>query len=142
MTGGNIGKFARVIGREKDVVMLQIEPGSARVRKPDECGKGTLMVGHIGDRAGAAFAKLALGESGWIGVAKHHVCMDCLARGQPHPAGTAVVDQQLRNLCSGADGSAASPRKVCKRASKRVDAAVDQPHAFCLGMRNQHQRGR
>ena len=137
----NVRKFAGIIGREKDIMMLKIKARSARMGKPHERRQRPLFIGHVRHAGGHTVAKLALRQSCGIGVGDDNIGRNCVTIGQPNAADTCIVRQHLRHPNTRFDRRAAFVGHIAQRAGERVDTAIDQPDALCLGMRDQHQSG-
>ena len=134
---GDFVEFAPVIAREEDVVMGKIKAFSAGMRVPHHGRQGALARIKRGNCARAVLAKTARGNGIGIGVADHRISIDHIAIGKPHAScAAAAFGQDLSDCRSHPEGCALGFGHIANGLSQSVNAAIDQPHAGRLDMRD------
>ena len=121
--------------------MGQRKAAGGGVGGPHHCAKGARRRGHAGHRAADCRAKPAIGNGRRISVAHDRRCRQPLTAGQHDARCAALFNQDFAHRRAVAIVRAIGLADCLQRARQGVHAAVNQPHAARLDMRDQHQRG-
>jgi len=141
-TSGDVGKFARVIGREKDVVMGKIKAIGRGMRIPHQRRERSFGAGYAGHGVARPSAKAQVSKRRRIAIVNDDVSRNRFTARQPYARRAPALHQHFGNIGVGADRRALPCRKPRDGCRQRVNSSLDQPDAARLDMGDQHQRGR
>jgi hypothetical protein len=127
-------ELGRIIGREEDVVMREVEARGLDVSKEGDSGKRAVLGIERGHGPANAASEFSGRQCRRIGVDDDAVGAELFARGKRDAT---LLDAGDGRIIPKSD--AISRSEHLERAGERGKATVDKPHAFGLDMRDQHE---
>jgi hypothetical protein len=138
---GDIAEFGGIIGREKDVMMVEIEALGLGVRQPDHCRERTRFFGHVARSGGRRAAQQSRCESRRVAIEDDFASGQSLATLQFNSGYDFILNGNAGDRLTIKKHHALFLGEPLQRIRQRAHPALDCPHTLRLDMSDQHQSG-